>query len=76
MEDAALAVGGSWTILQQLGIQVLAVLIAIVYAGAITLLLLFVVEKTIGLRAKDDSEMRGLDDAYHGERGYGMLNAN
>ena len=76
MLAAAESVGGSWTMIQQLGIQVLAVLIAIVYAAGLTIGLLFLVEKTIGLRSSDDSEMRGLDDAYHGERGYGMLNAN
>lgn len=76
MEDAAVAAGGSWTVMQQLGVQVMAVLIAIVYAAALTFVLLLLVEKTIGLRSKDDSEMKGLDDAYHGERGYGMLNPN
>lgn len=76
MADAAAAAGGSWTMMQQLGIQALAVLIAIVYAGAITFVLLFVIDKLVGLRASNESEMKGLDDAFHGERGYGMLNAN
>ncbi len=76
MEAAAVAAGGSWTVLQQLGIQVVAVLIAIVYAAALTYGLLLLVDKLIGLRAPKESEMKGLDDAYHGERGYGMLNAN
>lgn len=76
MEDAAIAAGGSWTMFEQLGIQVVAVLIAVVYAAALTFVLLLLVEKTIGLRSSDDSEMKGLDDAYHGERGYGMLNPN
>ena len=76
MQDAAAAAGGSWTMMQQLGVQVLAVLIAIVYAAGITWVLLLLVEKTVGLRATDENEMKGLDDAYHGERGYGMLNPN
>ena len=76
MEEAAIAAGGSWTMFQQLGIQVAAVLIAIAYAAALTIVLLLLVDKLIGFRSSDDSEMKGLDDAYHGERGYGMLNPN
>ncbi len=76
MEEAAVAAGGSWTTLQQLGIQVAAVGIAIVYAAAVTLILIVIIDKLIGLRASNESEMKGLDDAFHGERGYGMLNAN
>jgi Amt family ammonium transporter len=76
MEDAAVLAGGSWSTLQQLGVQVVAVLIAIVYAGVLTYLIIIVVSKTIGMRSSDASEMAGLDNAYHGEHGYGMLNAN
>ena len=76
MADAAAASGGSWTMLQQLGIQIVAVLIAIAYAAVITIILLFLVERLVGLRSSEESEMKGLDDAYHGERGYGMLNLN
>jgi len=74
MAEAAAAAGGSWSVMQQLGVQVAAVLIAIVYAAVITFILLIVVAKTVGLRAEDENEMRGLDSAYHGEHGYGMLN--
>ncbi len=73
MAEASGAIGGSWTMWQQLGVQALAVLIAIVYAGVGTLILLVLIERTIGLRSNAESEMQGLDDAYHGERGYGML---
>jgi Amt family ammonium transporter len=76
MEDAAMAAGGSWTIMQQLGVQVAAVLIAIVYAAVITLVLLWLVDKLFGMRSSAVSEMEGLDSAYHGEHGYGMLNPN
>jgi Amt family ammonium transporter len=61
--------------MSQLGIQATAVGIAIGYAAVMALILAFVVNKTIGLRAPAESEMAGLDDAYHGERGYGMLTA-
>lgn len=76
MASAAEAAGGSWTVWQQLGVQSLAVLIAIVYAAVLTLLLVFIVDKIFGLRSSDKDEMQGLDRAYHGERGYGMLNPN
>ena len=35
-----------------------------------TLLILFVVDKTIGLRVSEEHEMQGLDLSQHGEEGY------
>ena len=61
---------------QQLGVQALAVGIAIAYAAILTLIIVFIIDKTFGLRAKDTEEMQGLDSSYHGESGYGMLNAS
>ncbi len=74
MQEASNAIEGSWGTLQQLGVQAAAVVIAIVYAAVITLILLVIIQKTIGLRSSDKNEMQGLDSAYHGEQGYGMLN--
>ena len=74
MSDAATSAGGSWTILNQLGIQALAVTIAIVYAGLVTFALLFMLDRFIKIKSSEDDEMAGLDRSYHGERGYGMLN--
>lgn len=77
MEEASAAAGaGGWSVLQQLGVQVTAVLIAIAYAAAVTFVLLLIIQKTMGFRSTDENEMRGLDDAYHGERAYGMLTPN
>jgi Amt family ammonium transporter len=76
MSEAASAAGGSWTVFNQLGIQALAVLIAIVYAAVMTLIIIYVLNKFIRFKASEDDEMAGLDRAYHGERGYGMLNPN
>lgn len=76
MEEAAALVDGSWTTMQQLGVQVAAVLIAIAYAAIGTYILLIIVSKTVGLRSSKASEMAGLDSSYHGEHGYGMLNPN
>jgi Amt family ammonium transporter len=74
MADAASVAGGSWTVWNQLGIQVLAVLIAIIYAATMTFILIFTLNKFIKFKASEDEEMAGLDRSYHGERGYGMLN--
>ena len=76
MSAAAASVGGNWGVMQQLGVQAIAVLIAIVYAAAGTLILLFIINKLMGIRSSDADEMAGLDHSEHGERGYGMLNAN
>jgi ammonium transporter, Amt family len=76
MEEAAVAAGGSWSVLQQLGVQIVAVLIAIGYAAVGTIILLFIVDKLVGLRSSETHEMAGLDSSYHGEHGYGMLNAS
>ncbi len=76
MEAAAASVGGDWSVMQQLGVQVAAVLIAIVYAGLLTLIIIYVIDKLVGMKSSAESEMAGLDAAYHGEDGYGMLNPN
>jgi len=70
----AVASQGSWTILNQLGVQALAVGIAIAYAAGMTFLIIWVLNKFTRFKAAEDDEMAGLDRSYHGERGYGMLN--
>lgn len=75
MAKAAKAAAGSWSVTDQLLVQVSAVAIAVVYAGAVTAGIVILVDKLFGLRAAENEEMSGLDHAYHGERGYGMLNA-
>jgi len=74
MGEAASAAGGSWTIWDQLGVQASAVGIAIAYSAIMTLVLVFIIGKTIGFRATEEEEMRGIDSSFHGEKGYGMLN--
>lgn len=76
MADAAEAIGGEWTMWDQLGVQVLAVVIAMVYAGVMTWLILVILNKFTKIRSTDECEMQGLDKSYHGERGYGMLNVS
>ncbi len=74
MADAATVAGGSWSVWNQLWIQVLAVLIAIAYAALMTYILLYALSKFMKFRSTEVDEMAGLDRSYHGERGYGMLN--
>ena len=79
MADAAkiaAAKGSSWGVLNQLGVQVTAVLIAIAYAAVGTAILVVAVDKVFGFRTSRDDEAAGLDASQHGEHGYGMLNAS
>lgn len=76
MDEAAKAASGSWTTWQQLGVQLTAVGIAIAYAAIGTFVILFLLNKVVKLRSTEEAEMKGLDNFYHGERGYGMINPN
>jgi Amt family ammonium transporter len=71
---AAASSGGSWSVWNQLGVQASAVGIAIVFAGTMTFVIIYILNKFVKFKANEDDEMAGLDRAYHGERGYGMLN--
>ncbi|OGC02290.1 ammonia channel protein [candidate division KSB1 bacterium RBG_16_48_16] len=72
--DQAIASSGDWGVWHQLGVQAAAVLIAIAYAAVGTFVILLAVNKLVGLKAPREKEMMGLDSAYHGEHGYGMVN--
>jgi Amt family ammonium transporter len=74
MEEAAAASGGKWTIWNQLGVQAVAVLIAVAFSALMTFVIIFLLNKVIKFKSSENDEMAGLDRAYHGERGYGMLN--
>jgi Amt family ammonium transporter len=76
MADAAEKAGGSWSVVQQLGVQLTAVGVTLVFAAVITLLLVVLVEKTIGFRLRETDEMAGLDHSMHSEHGYGLINLN
>jgi len=73
-EAAAASSTGKWTVWNQLGIQALAVGVAIVFAGVMTFLIIWVLNKFMKFKSTEVDEMAGLDRSYHGERGYGMLN--
>jgi Amt family ammonium transporter len=55
---------------RQLGNQFIGVAIAWGLAIVGTLLILFIVDKTIGLRVSEEHETQGLDLSQHGEEGY------
>lgn len=61
-------------VMHQLGVQALAVGIAIAYAAICTFILVILVDKIVGFRSSEKAEMQGMDASYHGEHGYGMLN--
>jgi Amt family ammonium transporter len=53
-----------------LGIQVLSVVAAWTYSFVVTLIILKVLDWTLGLRVSEDHEVSGLDLSQHGETGY------
>ena len=57
---------------RQLGIQVLACVVAGGYAAIMTFGILKLLKATIGLRVSVDDEREGLDTALHGEEGYAL----
>ena len=73
--DAGTKVAG-WGIGNQLLVQIKAVGATILFAAVMTLVIGFIVEKTIGLRPKESDEKEGLDHSLHSERGYGLNNLN
>jgi Amt family ammonium transporter len=74
MRQASLAAGKKWTVFNQLGVQAFAVMIAVVYAALMTFIIIYLLNKVVKFKSSESEEMAGLDRAYHGERGYGMLN--
>lgn len=55
---------------KQLMTQLIAVVAAGAYAFIVTLIISFVLEKTIGLRVEKEDEIMGLDQTQHSESGY------
>ncbi len=54
----------------QLGIQVVAVAITLVYCGVGAFIILKVVDALVGLRVSEEDEVSGLDLSQHGENAY------
>jgi len=60
----------------QLWFQVKGMLVSIGLSAIATLVLIVLIDKTIGFRMPETDEMAGMDHALHGEHGYGLLNLN
>ncbi|HZA49479.1 MAG TPA: ammonium transporter [Myxococcaceae bacterium] len=52
------------------GKQLLGLAAVGVYTGVLTLLILFIIDKTLGVRVSEDQEREGLDMSQHGEAAY------
>ena len=61
------------TIINQVGVQALAVIATIIWSALFTYVILKFLEKTIGIRVSSDEEMQGLDIVLHEETGYHNL---
>ncbi|MBF4462319.1 MULTISPECIES: ammonium transporter [unclassified Rathayibacter] len=54
----------------QLGKQAVAAFAVLIYSFLMTLLIGWVIQKTMGFRVKNEDEIAGIDTAIHGESGY------
>ncbi|MGY8654282.1 MAG: ammonium transporter [Verrucomicrobiia bacterium] len=59
-----------YTMGTQLGLQFTAAIVVVAYTLGVSLAILKVIEKTIGLRVDENAEIDGLDVADHGEQAY------
>ncbi|NQU39940.1 MAG: ammonium transporter [Lentisphaerae bacterium] len=60
----------------QLWVQTEGCLVSLLYSAGMTLVLLVLVQKTVGFRLTPSEEMAGMDHSLHSEHGYGMVNLN
>lgn len=70
MADASAAAGRTWTVWDQLFVQLKGLGTTIVFAASVTFVICLIVDKTVGFRISEEGEVLGLDQALHGERGY------
>lgn len=75
LAEAAKKAGGSWGAWNQLGVQATGLAITIVYAALVTIILVVVINKTLGFRLEHNEELMGMDESLHGEHGYGLMDA-
>ncbi len=57
----------------QVGVQILAVVVTIIWSGLFSYGILKLIDKMIGIRVTEDEEVEGLDTALHEETGYHNL---
>jgi Amt family ammonium transporter len=56
----------------QVWIQFVSVIVTIVYSAVLTIILFYVTKLFVNVRVDDESELRGLDEVEHGERGFNI----
>ena len=77
MRDAAMAASkDTWNVWNQLVIQLTGLGATIALAAVGTLIIYFMVEKTVGFRIDETREIEGLDHSLHGEHGYGLVHSD
>nr|WP_273038411.1 ammonium transporter [Iningainema tapete] len=54
----------------QLVTQIIAIVVAYIFAGVGTFIILKILDATVGLRLKEEAELQGMDINEHGEEGY------
>jgi Amt family ammonium transporter len=64
-----------WSAGQQFSIQLVGLGATVLLAGLGTLLICFIVEKTVKFRLSESEEIEGLDLSLHGENGYGLISS-
>ncbi|MEW6220437.1 MAG: ammonium transporter [Thermodesulfobacteriota bacterium] len=69
----AAAAAGSWSAWDQLRVQLTGMGATVALATVATLVICFLVQRTVGFRVDEGQEFEGLDYALHGERGYGFM---
>lgn len=50
--------------------QIIAILVTAAYSFIVSVIILIILDKLIGLRVDEESEVTGLDISQHGETGY------
>ncbi len=70
LASASEAAGRSWTVFDQLLVQLKGIGVTILLAAVATYIICIIVQKTVGFRLDEESEQIGLDKSLHGESGY------
>lgn len=69
---SGLGLPGSATVPSQLGVQAIGAIATVLWCGAVTYIILKIVNAMVGLRVTEDEETEGLDIVLHDEQGYNL----
>ncbi|MGB0328867.1 MAG: ammonium transporter, partial [Akkermansiaceae bacterium] len=62
--------GETYSSMEQLIVQLKSVGITVVWSAVATIIIVVIIQKTVGLRVSEEVEVKGLDSAEHGETAY------